>query len=78
MLWHGQQFGKKGFESLIPLTIFKGHLNMASTFFGNMFNGYSGLPNYDYFYYSLVAVLNTDLLPVNLMLIDQPVAYNFK
>ena len=51
---------------------------MASTFFGNMFNGYSGLPNYDYFYYSLVAVLNTDLLPVNLMLIDQPVAYNFK
>ena len=51
---------------------------MASVLFASMFNGFSGLPNYDYFYYSLVAVINTELIPLILMAVDQPVDYDFE
>lgn len=51
---------------------------MTTVFYGCMYNGFSGLPMFDFFYYSLVAVLNTDVLPMVFMATDQPVDFLFE
>jgi len=64
VFWHGLPFGKKSFETLFPLSIYKGVIFMSSSLVLNFYNGYSGLAPVDYFYYALFGVINTTMFPV--------------
>ena len=70
-------FGKKSFETMFPLNIFKGSIFMSCTFFLNSINGFSGLAPVDYFYYALYGVINTTVLPIVIYIAAAYVDYDY-
>lgn len=61
ILWHGRQFGMRAFSVFLPQSIMKGHIFMAQMFWSNWANGFSGIHIYQYFYFSLYNVMNTNI-----------------
>lgn len=60
IMWHGRSFGLKAYSVFIPQAIFKGQIYMATMFWPNWFNGFSGMNIYTHFYQSLYPVSLTN------------------
>lgn len=61
----------------MPLNLFKGMVFTISVLFSNMRNGFSGIPLFDDFYYSLFNVLLTTLSVTTYIFMDQVVAIDY-
>ena len=77
VFWHGHNFGTKAVTYIMPLNLFKSMLFTISVLFANMRNGFSGIPLFDDFYYSLFNVLLTTISVTTYIWIDQTVAVNY-
>jgi magnesium-transporting ATPase (P-type) len=77
VFWHGLPFGKKSFEIMFPLNIYKGAIFMSVTLCLNTLNGFSGLSFIDFFYYALFGVINTTMLPIIMYIASTHVNYDY-
>jgi len=59
LLIHGRGFGKK-ITQFVGLCMFKNLNYMMVSYIGNLNNGFSGIPSFDLFYWSLYNVMNTN------------------
>jgi magnesium-transporting ATPase (P-type) len=78
VFWYGHNFGTKAVTFLIPMNLFKGLIFSTPTFFANMHNGFSGIPIYDDFYYSLFSVLMTTISCTTYIWVDQVVDMDYE
>lgn len=78
VFWYGHNFGTKCVTYIIPLNLFRGLIFITPTFFSNMYNGFSGIPMFDDFYYSLYNVLLTTASVTTYIWVDQDVSFNYE
>ena len=61
---------------IVVLNLFKGIIFTIPVFYSNMENGFSGIPIYDDFYYSLFNVLLSTITVTAYIWMDQSVSFN--
>ena len=61
----------------MPLNLFKSIIFTIPVLFSNMRNGFSGIPIFDDFYYSLFNVLLSTISVTTYIFMDQVVPFNY-
>jgi len=69
LMLHGRTFGSK-MSFLVGLNLYKSINYMIVSYFANLLNGFSGMPAFDMFYWSLYPILNTAFSQVGHQFLD--------